>query len=270
MKKKVLFVSSLLLVAGMGTSQIAEKRGRAQINQTAARGTFENVAVVNPNNTTVVESGFSDWLGGIIHARNNFGATVVAIEADSFGDGIVTVQDGRQNPRATMWVNNDGVGEVTVWDRGTNPRYSMAGDKGFVAWGGDISENFTSLEQVDEGSLMVLDPAHPEQLKLSNRPYDRLVAGVVAGANDYEPGMTLGVVAGRENQIPVTLTGTTYCWASNVNGAIRIGDLLTTSSIPGHAMKVMDYAAAQGAIIGKAMEAMEGDRGLVKIIVSLQ
>lgn len=34
-----------------------------------------------------------------------------------------------------------------------------------------------------------------------------------------------------------------------------VGDLLTTSDTPGHAMKVTDHAKAQGTILGKAMTA---------------
>ena len=49
------------------------------------------------------------------------------------------------------------------------------------------------------------------------------------------------------------------------------GDLLTTSDMPGYAMKVTDYDRANGAIIGKAMTGLPaGDKGLVLVLVSLQ
>lgn len=48
------------------------------------------------------------------------------------------------------------------------------------------------------------------------------------------------------------------------------GDLLTPSSIPGHAMKVTNHAKAQGAIIGKAMTTLAEGKGLVLVLVSLQ
>jgi hypothetical protein len=66
------------------------------------------------------------------------------------------------------------------------------------------------------------------------------------------------------------LTGTAYCLATNANGAIKAGDLLTTSAVPGHAMKVTDYEAARGAILGKALEDLKGDKGHVLILASLQ
>jgi hypothetical protein len=53
-------------------------------------------------------------------------------------------------------------------------------------------------------------------------------------------------------------------------GAIKPGDLLTTSAIPGHAMKVTDHLRAQGAILGKAMSALKQGQGLVLVLVTLQ
>ena len=68
----------------------------------------------------------------------------------------------------------------------------------------------------------------------------------------------------------VALAGRVYCWVDASYGAIEPGDLLTTSDTPGHAMKVTDHAQAQGAILGKAMSSLEGGRGLVLVLVSLQ
>jgi len=69
---------------------------------------------------------------------------------------------------------------------------------------------------------------------------------------------------------PIALTGRVYCLADASAGAIQPGDLLTTSDTPGHSMKVTDHTKAQGAIIGKAMTALESSKGLVLVLVSLQ
>jgi hypothetical protein len=53
-------------------------------------------------------------------------------------------------------------------------------------------------------------------------------------------------------------------------GAIAIGDLLTTSPTPGHAMVITDQAQAFGAVIGKALRPLSGGRGLIPILISLQ
>lgn len=46
--------------------------------------------------------------------------------------------------------------------------------------------------------------------------------------------------------------------------------MLTTSDTPGHAMKVTDYAPANGATIGKAMSPLKSGRGMVLVLVSLK
>ena len=48
------------------------------------------------------------------------------------------------------------------------------------------------------------------------------------------------------------------------------GDLLTTSDVPGHAMKVADHSKAQGAVLGKAMTGLKEGRGKVLVLVTLQ
>jgi hypothetical protein len=68
----------------------------------------------------------------------------------------------------------------------------------------------------------------------------------------------------------VALSGRVYALADASKGAIKPGDLLTTSATPGHCMKVTDHAQAQGAIIGKAMSALKEGKGTVLVLVSLQ
>lgn len=53
-------------------------------------------------------------------------------------------------------------------------------------------------------------------------------------------------------------------------GSIRAGDLLTTSSHAGYAMRVSDKAAASGAIIGKALSGLASGSGTVTVLVTLK
>jgi hypothetical protein len=68
----------------------------------------------------------------------------------------------------------------------------------------------------------------------------------------------------------VALAGRVYALADASTAAIKPGDLLTTSAVPGHVMKVTDYQRAQGAVIGKAMSSLETGEGLLLVLVSLQ
>jgi hypothetical protein len=69
---------------------------------------------------------------------------------------------------------------------------------------------------------------------------------------------------------PVALSGRVYVYADASELTIEPGDMLTTSTIPGHAMKATDWAKAQGAILGKAMTGLKTGKGLVLVLVTLQ
>jgi hypothetical protein len=140
-----------------------------------------------------------------------------------------------------------------------------------ITGGADVAEPFQlATENIPKGSVVVIDEEHPGELKLSTRAYDRHVAGIVSGANGIRPGLTLrqqGSIDGTDN---VALSGRVYALADASNGAIKPGDLLTTSEIPGHAMKATNRARANGAIIGKAMTSLKKGHGMVLVLVSLQ
>lgn len=140
-----------------------------------------------------------------------------------------------------------------------------------IRGGADLAEPFdVSGGEVAKGSVMVIDPENPGRLKASEQAYDRRVAGVVSGAGGIHTGISLhheGVLDGSEN---IALSGRVYVLADATNGEIQPGDLLTTSSTPGHAMRVGDAARAQGAILGKAMTSLKQGRGLVLVLVSLE
>jgi hypothetical protein len=96
------------------------------------------------------------------------------------------------------------------------------------------------------------------------------VAGIVSGANGILPGISISQVGVNDGGENVALTGRVYVLADASNGSIQPGDLLTTSSTPGHAMKVTDHTRAQGAILGKAMSGLKDGKGLVLVLVTLQ
>ena len=66
----------------------------------------------------------------------------------------------------------------------------------------------------------------------------------------------------------LALMGRVYVKAIAENGPIRPGDLLTTASKPGYAMRCPRPAACEGAIVGKALTALEGGEGLVEVLLA--
>lgn len=68
----------------------------------------------------------------------------------------------------------------------------------------------------------------------------------------------------------VTLGAFAYCKVDADIAPIQAGDLLTTSSTKGHAQKVLEPGKAAGAIIGKALGALEKGKGKIPVLVMLQ
>lgn len=140
-----------------------------------------------------------------------------------------------------------------------------------IRGGADLAEPFAmSHEGIEPGSVVVIDEKNPGKLKLSTSAYDKKVAGIVSGANGIGPGISMIEENKLEPGENVALSGRVYVKAVAAAGAIEPGDLLTTSSTAGHAMKAAEQSRAQGAILGKAMTSLSEDAGLVLVLVTLQ
>jgi hypothetical protein len=156
--------------------------------------------------------------------------------------------------QGNVWVSNN-LSTATVTIRG----------------GSDVAEPFPVTGLVAEpGTVMVIDDANPGHLKVSSAAYDTRVAGIISGAGGIKPGLELQQDGLLDQGQKVALSGRAYVQADAANGAIKPGDLLTSSDVPGRAMKVTDHARAQGAILGKAMTALPEGHGLVLVLVTLQ
>jgi hypothetical protein len=134
----------------------------------------------------------------------------------------------------------------------------------------DYAEGFavSDMSGIAPGSVLVIDADHPGQLRLSDTPYDVKVSGIVVGARGLGSGVRLGATG---SDCDVALAGRVYCNVEATEASVEPGDLLTTSSISGHAMKVVDRVRAQGAILGKAMQRLEkGTKGQILVLVTLQ
>lgn len=164
---------------------------------------------------------------------------------------------------------NVGLGTVDPQARlHVNGNVVVDGDIGLR--GADVAEGFSlaDSETAEPGAVMVLD--EDGALRQGGEPYDHKVAGVVSGAGDYAPGIVLDGQAGEGDSIKIALVGKVCCKVDAGPSPIRIGDLLTTSATPGHAMKATDAERAFGAIIGKALRPLATGTGLLPILVALQ
>ncbi len=165
----------------------------------------------------------------------------------------------------------------------------------FEPGGCDVAEAFEHSASAipNPGMVMVIDAANPGMLTVSTQAYDKKVAGIISGAGGLRPGMVLGgetgavseaedadqaadeehcsQSSGTPDELPLALAGRVYCYVDATEYAVEVGDLLTTSATPGHAMKAADPTRAFGAVLGKAMEPLaKGEKGLVLVLVALQ
>ncbi len=97
-------------------------------------------------------------------------------------------------------------------------------------------------KKVKDGSII---SAGPKGNTLTTIPYDSQVMGVVA----RDAAIILNTKS-TTNGIPVISNGTVYVLVSSQNGKIKKGDLITSSTIPGVAVK----ASKDGYVLGTALE----------------
>jgi hypothetical protein len=124
-----------------------------------------------------------------------------------------------------------------------------------------------NIETYEPGDVLVISTAADRSVERSLEPRSTLVTGVYSAS----PGFigSPHVMEGKgDDEIPVAVVGIVPCKASAENGPIGRGDLLVTSSTPGHAMRA--GKADPGTIIGKALEPLASGTGVIEILVTLQ
>ncbi|HAX74406.1 MAG TPA: hypothetical protein DCY88_00855 [Cyanobacteria bacterium UBA11372] len=242
------------------------------------------IGTTNPQAKLEVQSPWADWMflrqqrnvegGGGFHIHNPWGnsdqptgdpsrnrleiAYKTSTGQDLWGQFVLhgpsgNVGIGTANPQAKLHVNGDMI---------------VTGD--IVLQNADCAEEFAikDLEMIEPGTVMVL--GEEGSLCQSTEAYDKKVAGVVSGAGDLKPGLILDKQSESTNRMPIALMGKVYCKVDAEYAPIEVGDLLTTSPTPGHAMKATDPLKAFGTIIGKALRPLEAGKGLIPILVALQ
>jgi hypothetical protein len=199
----------------------------------------------------------------ILHIYDKSGTDVLALDANAAGGGYAGLFLGGGS-RPGILVMRDGAGKDSIELNGSS------GD--IVLNNADCAEDFdicqSELSQVEPGTVMVIDSVNT--LRVSSKPYDKRVAGVVSGAGDCKPGLVLDKRQSNDRRKSISLMGKVNCKVDATYSSIEIGDLLTTSSTIGHAMRVNDPLKGFGAVIGKALQPLKAGQGIIAILVSLQ
>jgi len=274
-------------------------------NQTGVVGESEKFIGVSGDGPVIGVNGTSETGDGVFGT----GRRGVVGESDTFqgvfghsktGDGVsgigrrgvVGESDTFQGVFGHSRANAGVVGESEEFDGvfGMSKNATAAGVSGHNAAGGlagffagdvevtgdirltnaDCAEDFdvSGAEKAEPGTVMVL--GNEGALSESQCAYDKRVAGVISGAGDYKPGIVLDKRQSQHKRQPIALLGKVYCKVDAQYASIEVGDLLTTSTTPGHAMKTSDPFKAFGAVIGKALRPLREGQGLIPILIALQ
>jgi subtilisin family serine protease len=173
------------------------------------------------------------------------------------------------------WTTVTATGRIFRVERTTGNVYAAGS---FNPGGADVAEYILASEPLEPGDVVELDPHNPKHYRKVREPYSPLVAGVISTA----PGFVLGAKhlslalsvngEGRGEVEPgerplLALLGRVPVKATTESGPIRPGDLLTSASKPGYAMRCEDIHRCEGAIIGKALEALDKGEGVILVLL---
>ena len=160
-------------------------------------------------------------------------------------------------------------GNVSI--EGTNCRDSggSATCNNFV----DIAELFPASEEVDSGDVVIVDFINKGKIKKSQKQYEKAVVGIASTqpAIVIEGGriVAMGGYKGQNDTLKpaIALAGRVPVKASEENGRIMAGDLLTTSRRAGYAMKCDNEIKCLNSIVGIALDDKKDDEETVLVMV---
>jgi len=145
--------------------------------------------------------------------------------------------------------------------------------QGTYSTGSDFAEAVPARPSAiayEPGDVLVISAAG-RSVERTKRPYSRRVMGVYStrpGVLGAEKGG--GITRVDAGDVPVAVIGIVPTKVSTENGPVAAGDLLVTSSLPGYAMKGTDWDRMHGAVVGKALEPLTTEKGVIRVLVTLQ
>ncbi len=218
---------------------------------------------------------------GVAYSTSGFAVGVQGLAVGTTGNGVAVFGLASSPDGAAALFSNVAAGNIIVGGIGqpavnvfrVDGTGRVYADGGFQPNGADFAESMAvagDRSKYEAGDLLVIDPTANRRLNLSQQPYSTLVAGIYS----TKPGM-LGSTrkvdeAAPRDEVPLGVVGIVPCKVTTENGPIHVGDLLVTSSTPGHAMKGTDRSRMLGAVVGKALESMPQGTGVIQVLVTLQ
>jgi hypothetical protein len=237
----------------------------------------------------------SDGNGNAIVANAKNAGNGVAATADGTGNAINAWTPTNSNGRAARFANFNtantnavltaetySIGDIALFKSGNPTTANVARidatGKGFFnggtqSSGADLAEAFDVIKEVSEyepGDILSIAITKDRTVEKSNGAYSSLVLGVYA----TKPGILLteeNIDSDLTGKVPMGVVGVIPTKVCHEGGAIRRGDLLVTSSIPGVAMKADPARVQPGQIIGKALQNFDDDQiGKINVFVNVK
>ncbi len=228
------------------------------------------IGTTTPSNRLVVEGGnlLLNSGGGVgnIMRPDNAGVAFQVSNGTNRSYGHLEIRNGLGN-EINMYVGANGnVGIGT-----TNPTEKLEVNgriktKILEITGADIIEKANATEPLLPGEVVVWDISKHNTVRKSTKSYDPLGFGVVSGADGIPHGIELTAPGILDGNVNVAIAGRVKV---KVTGKVAPGDLLTTSNVPGCAMKSKNRRKECGAILGKALSTPD-ENGLVLMLVQQQ
>jgi|GEM_PF-3027495 len=206
--------------------------------------------------------------GNVVSSINSSGDAHFGRNLHVVGNITIGGKLGTSNYPATPATSGWG-GGIRTWDL---EAHGCVKSGAAYARFSDLAENFESTTPLEPGDVVCLaqDKGHICLSDKSNHPF---LLGIISTA----PGFVLNghdeEFKPQENHYPVALSGRVPCKVTDEGGPIRRGDLLTSSSSPGRAMKAHPNAQgyyAPGTLIGKALEPLNEKEGCIEVFVFLR
>jgi len=134
----------------------------------------------------------------------------------------------------------------------------------FEADSADVAEWVTVSDQVEAGDVLALDLDQPRSYCRTSTACSLEIAGVVSS----KPGLTLGGTCASDTRALLALVGIVPVKVTNEGGPIQLGDLLVSSSTPGHAMRWAEPEPCPFSLVGKALEPMTEESGVILVLLT--
>jgi hypothetical protein len=242
-------------IDGGGVITLRNFSSPSQIRLSTLSSSTARISIEHRGKEKIVLNGGAN---GLVRLSNDSGETIVL---DAQGGDLTLGKNGTH-------------GQISLRNSsGTETLFLNAQNGDIVLSNADCAEEFDIVEneEIEPGDILVLDDEEEDMLRKSTASYDKKVAGVYSGAGGYKAALTLDKKKSKNKRVPVALMGKVFCKAiSDPRDPIQKGDMLTTSDIPGHAMKATDPLRSFGTTIGKALKPIQSGKGLIPIIVMLK